>query len=531
MALSLENGKIVWATTQDAYPIPTPILVLSVAVASYLAAKLGGTLVLFPEAVSPLWPVCAFLVSVLALVPFRVWPVLIIAGLAGSTVVNLQFGFPPRTIVLFIATNIVQILIAAVPTKYFGNGIMRLNRLKLLAKYSFFAVLLAPFVGAFVAGVAIPGHYWTQWRISFFGEALAFLIVTPTFLGWLSPPSTPTRQSAGSRLEVIALASILVCLGYIVFVFRWETVHPALLYCLVPLLLWAALRFGSTGVGTSAIVVSFFAVWGSAHGRGPFIAPGALHNVLSLQLFLLFAITPFMFLAVLVDERREAGLVEKELRGRLISAQESERTRIARDLHDDICQRLAMLSTELDRANRNGVSPTLKQDLKEIRQHCSEIAQDVQSLSHQLHSSKLEYLGVVLAVKSLCGELAKQHHVSIEFSDMHVPPHLPKDVSLCLFRVAQEALHNAVKYSKTRNFTVVLKGTVGEVQLTVADSGTGFNVEEAQRSRGLGLVSMQERVDLMQGKFYVKSQPGSGTKIIAVLPITPSKGAFGKRAA
>jgi signal transduction histidine kinase len=156
--------------------------------------------------------------------------------------------------------------------------------------------------------------------------------------------------------------------------------------------------------------------------------------------------------------------------------------------------------------------------LEAIRQHCSEIAGDLQSLSHQLHSSKLDFLGIVTAIRGFCKEFSKQNSVSVEFTDRQLPKHLPKDISLCLFRVSQEALHNAVKYSGTTRFTVELSATADEVQLQVTDAGAGFDLEQP-KNRGLGLVSMQERVHQVHGKFSVESKPGKGTKIIAIVPL------------
>src|SRR5262249_18174157 len=160
-------------------------------------------------------------------------------------------------------------------------------------------------------------------------------------------------------------------------------------------------------------------------------------------------------------------------------------SRIARDLHDDICQRLALLSMEIDQANRTSNGAPSATNLEQIKKHCSEIAVDVQSLSHQLHSSKLDCLGVVAAIRGLCGEFSRQHRVIIDFTDRNVPKHLPKDISLCLFRIAQEALQNAVKYSGTDRFLVAVWAIGEEIQLVVRDAGEGFNVEEAKKNRGL----------------------------------------------
>ncbi len=228
----------------------------------------------------------------------------------------------------------------------------------------------------------------------------------------------------------------------------------------------------------------------------------------------------FIGSAIDTTDQKLAQQALANVSGQLIEAQEKERSRIARDLHDDICQRLALLSMELGQVNRssNGSPEAMKKRLEDIRIHCSEIAGDVQSLSHQLHSSKLEYLGIVAAIRGFCTELSKQHELKIEFSERNVPPDLPKDVSLCLFRIAQEALHNAVKYSGVKQFIVELSGVEGAVQLVVSDAGAGFDVEAAKKNRGLGLLSMQERIHLVHGTFSVESGPGQGTRIMAVVP-------------
>jgi PAS domain S-box-containing protein len=220
------------------------------------------------------------------------------------------------------------------------------------------------------------------------------------------------------------------------------------------------------------------------------------------------------------DQKLAQQALEK-VSGQLLEAQEKERSRIARDLHDDICQRLALLSMELERVNRSpsGISKPVADDIRQIRRQCSEIADDVQSLSHQLHSSKLDYLGIAAAIKGYCRELSKQHDVDIEFTAINVPVGLPKNISLCLFRVGQEALHNSVKYSGTSRYTVELRGMSDRIQLKVNDSGAGFDVEEARKNPGLGLVSMQERVHLVSGSISVESKRGEGTTILVNVPI------------
>jgi PAS domain S-box-containing protein len=221
--------------------------------------------------------------------------------------------------------------------------------------------------------------------------------------------------------------------------------------------------------------------------------------------------------ADITDQKLAQEALEK-IGGKLIEAQEEERTRIARELHDDICQRLALLSMELEQANRGSDGSSGSRKIEEIRRHCAEIAGDVQALSHKLHSSKLEYLGLAAAIRSFCREFCQQHQVKVYFDDEDVPTYLPRDISLSLFRVTQEALQNALKHSGVRQFSVNLRCSGDEIQLEVSDQGVGFDVEGAKRDKGLGLVSMQERAHLVHGIFTIESRVNSGTRILVRVP-------------
>jgi signal transduction histidine kinase len=159
--------------------------------------------------------------------------------------------------------------------------------------------------------------------------------------------------------------------------------------------------------------------------------------------------------------------------------------------------------------------------IDELKGQSSGIATDIQSLSHELHSAKLEYLGLSTAIRGFCKEFGKQQKVKIDFQTHDLPSPLPADVSLCLFRVLQESLNNSAKHSGVRQVEVRLWGTSDEIHLTVSDCGTGFDSEkEKQReSRGLGLISMEERLKLVSGTFSIESQPKHGTMVHARVPL------------
>jgi len=209
---------------------------------------------------------------------------------------------------------------------------------------------------------------------------------------------------------------------------------------------------------------------------------------------------------------------------KLIEAHEEERTWIARELHDDVGQRIALLAIELEQWNQQLPASGVKSrdHIHHARERLLEISKDIQALSHRLHSSKLEYLGIVAAANSFCKELSEQQKVEIDFSHAGIPRSLNKEISLCLFRVLQEALQNAVKHSGERHFKVELQGTSGEIQLTVNDLGVGFDQQDAGNRRGLGLISMQERLRLVGGELSINSQPKRGTTIHARVPLRPT---------
>ena len=175
------------------------------------------------------------------------------------------------------------------------------------------------------------------------------------------------------------------------------------------------------------------------------------------------------------------------------------------------------------------ILPEVRSRLGEFEKQILEIATDIQSLSHELHSAKLQYLGIAAAMRGFCREFAEQQKVEIDFKAHDLPSPLSPDISLCLFRVLQEALHNSAKHSAVRQFEVRLWGTSDEIRLTVKDSGVGFDREPAKESRGLGLMSMEERLKLVKGTLSINSQPKRGTTIHARVPL--SSGGDSMRAA
>jgi PAS domain S-box-containing protein len=229
-----------------------------------------------------------------------------------------------------------------------------------------------------------------------------------------------------------------------------------------------------------------------------------------------------------ITDRKEAEDVLRGLSHRLMTAQDDERRRIARELHDHLSQQLALLAIDLQQLSMQPpISPdALVPALHEAWRRTTEIASDVHAISHRLHPSKMEALGLVATVRAHCREVSRQALV-VEFVDQNVPSGVPPERALALFRVLEEALSNVVRHSRARGAQVALAGAEGELLLRVADDGRGFELHERQEDHGLGLISMRERVQALDGTLSITSIPGRGTVVEARVPLAPSTRPFG----
>ena len=224
-----------------------------------------------------------------------------------------------------------------------------------------------------------------------------------------------------------------------------------------------------------------------------------------------------------ISERKRAEETLRDLSGRLIAAQEKERSRIARELHDDFNQRLALLAIELEQLGRQTAKDAeSRQLLKKLQKQTQEISGDLHRLSHQLHSNKLDHLGLAAAVKSLCEEMSESAALKVVFHQKGFPAAIPKELDLCVFRVAQETLANVVKHSGAQSVRVALWKTNSVVRLSVSDDGCGFEPGSEMSQGGLGFISMKERVHILGGEMQVSSPPRCGTRIDVAVPLGPA---------
>ncbi len=227
-----------------------------------------------------------------------------------------------------------------------------------------------------------------------------------------------------------------------------------------------------------------------------------------------------------ISQRKQTERELQNLSGRLISAQEEERSRISRELHDDLNQKLALLAVRLQQLGQKPAraAASLRKEVRDLWSLTRELSSDVHSLSQRLHPSQLEHVGLARALRRLCRDFSKQSNMEISFKHGQVPRSVPQEIFLCLYRIAQEALHNVVRHSGATEAEAELTADAGSIRLMVKDAGNGFDPDAAKAKGGLGLANMRERVRLASGQLTMLSRPEQGTRIEARVPLKASEG-------
>jgi signal transduction histidine kinase len=478
--------------------------------AYFVAGKLGqATTNIRSSNLGPVWPASGVALAGLLAYGYRVWP----AVAAGAFLVAVESAVSP----LAAAGQAAGAALAAVSGTFllrklphFDPALSRLrDALGLIVFGAFCSALVSSSIGIaslFMTGVQPYAGLAPAWLIYWFGDGTGVLLITPLVFTVPQLLSLP-RARIG---ELACLATLLSIACFVVFgelpgiPIRLDV----LAFGMLPFVMWGAIRFGIAGASLSVFLTATLATILTALGYGPFAKNTPFIDAVLLDvLFGVLAVSGMSLAAVIVERERAEGeretLVRKQM---LIEVQEQERARIARELHDDVGQRLAILAIRL-----TGVS-------EELRVHVSEIAADVQALSHELHPSRIELLGISGAVRQLCTDFAAQQAMSIDCRTSVVARDLPANVSLNLYRVLQEALHNAAKHSGVHECGVRLWAADGSIHLQVTDAGDGFDVESARAGGGIGLLSMEERIRLVDGTLSIHSRAGEGTTIHASVP-------------
>lgn len=322
------------------------------------------------------------------------------------------------------------------------------------------------------------------------------------------------RSAALCLLSCVALALIsAICIRL-----HFDLATVGFLYMIVVVLL------SRKGDFVSSILASVVAVFCLGYIVAPPKYSFRVDDPLDVVALIAFLTTSLVVARLVSKLRKIAEDARFSVHRKLIDAEEREYTRIARDLNEDINQRIALVACSLERLGelkdpRSESITEVSSHARDLWQRVSEIGADLHAISHRLRSSNLEYLGIETLAKSFCTEFAGQKKVEIDFKSHDVPSHVPLEISFPLFRVLQEALLNSAKHSGKRHFNVELFGTSNAIHLTVCDSGRGFDPAVAILGNGLGLASMRERLKLVNGEFSIESRAQRGTKIHASAPL------------
>ena len=535
---------------------------LVVAAGYYAGAQIGFALTFRPHPVSTLWPPNSILLAALLLSPVRFWWFLLLAAFPAHVLVELNADIPFTMILSWFVSNCSEALIGASIGRYLIKSEMRFDNTYHVGVFILVA-FLGPFLSSFLDATFVmlnkfgESPYWSVFRMRFFSNVLASLTVVPLILTWWRDGIQSFKRIPAKRyLESALLITGLIIVGVVTQTAGSNTT-PALLYLPLPFLLWAAIRFGPKGSSAVFLIVSFFEIWAAINDMGPFATQSAGRNALSVQLFLILASMPLLFLAALIKEReiaqeaahqkeerlefaldaaqqaslalsdsqeklRQSHNQVRKLLGKLIDAQEAERRRISRELHDDLNQKIATLSMSISQLKRSLPMPesALVSELDRLRETATRLTNDVRTLSHQLHPEVLDQLGLVTALESYISNFKVEEQIDVKLTAEIGAERIPFQISICVYRVAVEALRNVARHSGATSAAISLTRFDNVLELQVSDSGKGFNVETFKQDGGLGLVSVEERLRLLQGSHEIYSAPERGTTLVARVPLT-----------
>lgn len=479
-----------------------------------------------------IWLPGPLLLSALLSESSRYWPAYDIGWLLGMLSLFLGLGVPVQGMMVVSPLVLVLINVAALVISRFRAD-QSIDDFGRLLGFVVVAVVLLPLMTAMIiawlASVALlpPWLSGPWWHVGL-ADSLGYALLPPAIVSLANPTSSLRRDALPSwnMLLITTVALVFLWLG-------WRelgsvaTMRPLLLLAPVPLAIYVALRAQIPGTSVVNLIIGVIAIQLSLSQEGPFVQGGVAHTNLSVQLWMLGMAIASLFLAALVEQRRftqralSASSSEvRELAGRLIVAQEQERARIARDLHDDINQRLAVASIRLS-ALRRKVDESNRNDVSQLQSELIALSEDVRHLSHDLHPSMLTQTGLTAALASLCQ--AQRQRIG-PYIELKVSPHaqdLPEDVALCLYRVTQEGLGNALRHAEAQHVEVELCIGDEQVNLTIKDDGKGFATEVEGHHRGLGLMSIDERTKLLGGSYRLQSSLGKGTELCICIPLAP----------
>jgi len=482
-----------------------------------------------------IWFPGAVLLAALLTAPVANWLSCSFGLLIAMAAMALTFQAPILDVVLTVLPVVLVVPICAQLILALQRNLSTFEDFRQIGGFLLLAAVLLPLISG--SAVYIVSGYTTLrgvavggWLNTVLAHALGYILFVPVWLSLVHPKWLLQRDKRHSSTVAIAVA-LLVALWWIWREFGTQRiVTPVLLIVPVGMVIWATFRLRMPGTCLMLLAIVVIAAGMSVDGNGPFVGGDVNRSTLSLQLWASALAVVSLLFATLIEQRRtgQQALVSKHqevhhLAQRLIAAQEQERTRIARDLHDDISQRLASSSIQLS-ALRRQVDPAWRGGISQVQNELISLSNDIRHISHELHPNMLRQTGLVAALNELGVTHARlvegleiQSHISAQ-ADL-----LYDAAALCLYRAAQEAISNAVRHGHSHRIVVSLDVGESFAELAVVDDGKGFVAAKSGEAGmpGLGLVSIDERAKLLGGSFEIQTALGRGTKVCIRIPISP----------
>jgi signal transduction histidine kinase len=512
-------------------PIATAVAYYAAAQAAFLVGTLSDRIF------APFWPPNAVLFCALLLAPRRRWWRILGATFPAHALAELQVGMPAIQLAVAFATNGAVAALNATALLLLSRGPPWFGSIRNAVVYIVATAGLNPALvalgGAFVpilggGSIADFPYFWATWYV---GNALASLTLGPIILSWADggekPPWVrPLRRQIEPLLFAAALIAACVVSLEVSVLLAHSPFRPAILYLPLPIILWGAVRFGEKGAGAAILILTVVSISLTLRGESPFLAETPERSVVALQLFLFGIAVPTILLSAAVDELRTSEGTTRKLAGSLLKAQDDERRRIARDLHDSTAQNLVAAGL-LTRSLEGSVAAPAQEVFGKIEGLLEQSVKELRLVSYVLHPPQLDEGGLGPALSDYAAGFGERSGIDVEMDVAQNLGRLPRGAELALYRVVQEALANVERHSASRKASIRLtrRRLFGRhvVGLAVEDVGRGFARRTGESAtspgrRGLGLDSMRERVQQIGGRLTVRSEPGR-TSISAVVPV------------
>jgi signal transduction histidine kinase len=508
---------------------------LGAGIGYFVGARFGAAFGSPTSYFAVMWPANLILVVALLLMPRRTWSAILGAGLLGLLLAHVPLSAPPTVADLYFLANVAQALLTTVLLQRYCGGMPRFDDFWCTARF-IALISVAPAVVSLALAVALVPTGWVSdtWQFCqarLLTDIFSALTLLPPLLLLTTEPTKLWTFPMRRYFEAGCLALAIVVFGLLELGGLLPPLRglSSLFYGPLALLLWAGIRFGVVGVSVSLLLLAASALWGTAYGLGPFAGQSPVDAVLDLQLFLIEVGVLVMLVAALVEERQgivrtlgERNEEARNLAGKLITAQERERTRIARELHDEIGQSLTVVKINLGTMRLTQDATAQAQLVDEGVALVEQAIEQVRDLSQLLRPAILEHLGLEAALRWLVKTQSQRvrYQASFTADELRFPP--SPVVKITCYRVLQEALTNVARHSRARSVSVNLRVANGLLRLRIRDDGEGFDLTAmrqcAQQGASIGLLSLDERARLANGRLVIISAVGQGTTLILTLP-------------